>query len=177
MEWGKFSTQVSFLVTHFLLKQSGRRNVWLRWPGWFLARFFDGFLPPFSCVFVKTKPKELASHIQSPFVGHHRVWFGTWRGNVRVEFHLKSSPDLFFFFSSLNKDLLLLQQQPPTPTPTPTRTRTRTTKMLPAERANDAKELIFITLERVRKKDQNVDSRNQPPFLGDFPSRLFAVSW
>ena len=66
------------------------------------CKVFDGFLPPFPCVFENKTQGTCFAH-PIPFVGHHRVWFGTWRGNVRVEFHLKSSPDLFC--SSLNKDL------------------------------------------------------------------------
>ena len=123
-------------------------------------------------VFLKTKPKELASHIQSPSLVTIASGLAPGEAMFGLNFILNPHQTFFFF---IFKQGPLLQQQPPTPTPT--RTRTRTTKMLPAERANDAKELIFITLERVRKKDQNVDSRNQPPFLGDFPSRLFAVSW
>lgn len=116
---------------------------------------FKHFLPPFPFVFENKTQGTCFAH-PIPFVGHHRVWFGTWRGNVRVEFHLKSSPDLFFFI--FKQGPLLLQQQPPTPT------RTRTTKMLPAERATDAKELIFITLGKGQKKGSKLRQQKSTTF-------------
>jgi len=61
---------------------------------------FKHFLPPFPFVFENKTQGTCFAH-PIPFVGHHRVWFGTWRGNVRVEFHLKSSPGLFFLFKQV----------------------------------------------------------------------------
>ena len=121
MEWGKFSTKVSFLVTHLLLnhkvvkkpgyfpiwvnhmsKQSGRKNVWLRWPGWFLARILNTFCHHF-LLFLKTKPKELASHIQSPSLV--TIASGLAPGEAMFGLNFILNPHQVFFFS-LNKSFI-----------------------------------------------------------------------
>ena len=188
MEWGKFSTKVSFLVTHLLLnhkvvkkpgyfliwvnhmsKQSGRKNVWLRWPGWFLARILNIFCHHF-LLFLKTKPKELASHIQSPSLVTIASGLAPGEAMFGLNFILNPHQVFFFLFKQVvyyynnnhqhqqeqeqEQQKCCLRSVPPTP-----------------------KNWSLSPWERARKKDQNLDSRNQPPFLGDFPSRLFAVSW